>query len=560
MAKKDTGIILGLTAAGLALLSMAGSEVPGDVDTGKLFYCVAVWESNIDFGAWKEARRPDLKFGWDIDYGILQSRVEIGLHDIVTKYLSTAANTPNKKTIEMYTDVISKMRTSKADFDRFRNWMNQPNTNIDGPQPLPSLKQALIHAGRTEKAMRQAQAEYFMREYINPALAYASSKGFSYPVSKLICCDSFILNGPKGAKWQIDQFAKGGNELDEMMQYAQFFYKRLQSKGLTSALGRPLSYGRLIRHNPNLNDPVDLSLGTWTRRVPPNVTIPMMVDGTAPKPTTVRNPHPDFKLFASYEPSGQYAGFDEGYGEFSDDPMQYAGFGEGYGEFGDDPMQYAGYDDFGLSDDGVYLGLGPDWEDDWDDGLVDDVHDANRYSGSRPYGAYDGDFDDYPGSGLTDPEDLDRFASDLERQEKQEHARRMQRDPSYRKWVESQYHGPPAPSSRAPVDFRTVPTPTPEQVRTGRMSMVQRAKHRWLMRRSPSYRRRFARRPRPVPPIPTGIPPWMQEPQPRRARRPIPTPPIPTGIPSWMQEPQQPTQPRRNIARKTTPTRNYDWM
>lgn len=85
------------------------------------------------------------------------------------------------------------------------------------------FKQLLRDAGKKDPVMRRIQDEFFDKRYFQPAMNWADTNGFTFPLSALVIYDSFIHSGsiPSFLRKRFPAVppAKGGDEKIWVTQY-----------------------------------------------------------------------------------------------------------------------------------------------------------------------------------------------------------------------------------------------------------------------------------------------------------------------------------------------------
>ena len=183
---------LGLGVAGLYLLSSGDSDASTGVGTSagmtdamvrKIFNILAVFESFGDYAALAVRSNPNSPHGMEVAYGVLQSQIHIGWHEILTKFVAekpSSTYTPTfKKYIPLLKSITAAPSVSSALVYRIVNGgLQTGNTNND-------LRKALEGAGRNSTTMQKVQREYFIANYLKKIFAIGASIGIRNPITYL---------------------------------------------------------------------------------------------------------------------------------------------------------------------------------------------------------------------------------------------------------------------------------------------------------------------------------------------------------------------------------------
>jgi hypothetical protein len=237
-------------------------------------------------------------------------------------------------------DFIPTKASSQTEFNYFLKLLDTRLYNYGKTRSL-TLQQALVQAGRLDPMMRQAQVEYFVKEYLNPAFNFCDQNGLKYPVSKLIASGATLLNGYSGFKSKIRPFLKGGNEIAEMTAFAQHLLRTMNQATGMNVSYRAQTYLNLLQTDPNLSRPYTVK----GRYVPVKVTLDMIIKGQVP------NAAQESSFDGLYDDIGgvsAYPAYDDMNGSYGD-PTATAFFDMDSG-YSDNGLMGAGFDDMGFDD------------------------------------------------------------------------------------------------------------------------------------------------------------------------------------------------------------------
>lgn len=156
-----------------------------------------------------------------ITFGAMQTTEQSGLKDLLKLALEKGSI---YKTV--FKEAIRKMETGQRLLTQYEYGLFV-NQRITGETDLSKVKllYALRESGK-EKAMQEAQTEFFDSYYLEPSFVWANLNGFTLPLSNLVIYDSFIHSGRmrsdimainKVIKKPID----GGNEKEWIRQYVE---------------------------------------------------------------------------------------------------------------------------------------------------------------------------------------------------------------------------------------------------------------------------------------------------------------------------------------------------
>lgn len=130
---------------------------------------------------------------------------------------------------------------------------------VDHPEFIDGLKTAA-----DEQVMKNAQDETYKEVYLDPAYAWASSRGFMEPLSTAVIADSYLHSGGM-LKWLMDKFPEkkpvdGGDEKEWIIAYLNARHAWLHGSGspLNNTVYRPEFFlGQVGTDNWTLGCPIE---------------------------------------------------------------------------------------------------------------------------------------------------------------------------------------------------------------------------------------------------------------------------------------------------------------
>jgi chitosanase len=125
----------------------------------------------------------------------------------------------------VFKEAIRKMETGQRllsiyEYGLFVNQRIDANTDLSKVKLLYALRES----GK-EKAMQDAQIEFFDSYYLEPSIVWANLNGFTLPLSNLVIYDSFIHSGRMRndimSKITVKKPVSGGDEKEWIRQYVE---------------------------------------------------------------------------------------------------------------------------------------------------------------------------------------------------------------------------------------------------------------------------------------------------------------------------------------------------
>jgi hypothetical protein len=183
--------------------------------------------------------------GVELSYGLLQTRMKYGgLGRLLRSYINEGGR------------YVSEM-------ERYIDRVEAEDRSLEHDSGFHTL---LKRAG-ADPVMKEAQDEYFSKDYLQRAYDFAEEKEFELPVSQLAIVDTFIHSGSEAPfKWAgITTFPSDGeDEIDVLRRYLTWRQAWLKRKSavLAKTAFRPALYLELLGEDPYLEHPVTVAGGT----------------------------------------------------------------------------------------------------------------------------------------------------------------------------------------------------------------------------------------------------------------------------------------------------------